>query len=122
MQTEHMQCIYMVAFFLLIDAQIKVLNQTVSGDAETVFYYAQVEKTVENNADVKVDDGTNIWIISSSTKQCDCHRLQNGTTYIVELNAQNVYGAKTLYLLGEDAVVMRWKRSSRFLAKLAKCS
>lgn len=112
----------MVAFFLLIDAQIKVLNQTVSGDAETVFYYAQVEKTVESNADVKVDDGTNIWIISSSTKQCDCHQLQNDTTYVVELKAQNAYGIKPLYILGEDAVVMRRKRSSRFLARLAKCS
>lgn len=108
--------------FLSSDAEIKVISRAVSGDSETVFYHAEVEKTITNNADVKVDTGTKIWIISSSTKQCDCHRLKAGTTYIVGLTVQKAYGTKLLYYLAEDAVVMRQKESPRFLAKLAKCN
>ena len=108
--------------FLSSDAEIKVISRTVSGDSETVFYHADVQETITNNADVKVDPCTKIWIISSSTKQCDCHQLKAGTTYIVGLTVQNAYSMKPLYYLGEDAVIMRSKKSPRFLAKLAKCN
>ena len=93
-----------------------------SGDAETVFYHVQVEKTINNNADVKVATDTKIWIISSSTKQCDCHKLKTDATYIVGLIAKKAYTPEPLYYLGDDAVVMRWRESSRFLKKLEKCN
>lgn len=104
-----------------VDAQINVLSRTVTGDAETVFYQVQVKKTFTDDADVKIPHDTTIWVISSSTEKCDCHQLKTDKTYIAGLTVQSTYG-KPFYYLDNDAVVMTYKDSPRFLAKLEKCT
>ena len=105
----------------IADAQMKVLSRTVSGDARTVFYNVQVTETYTNNAKVKVSQDTSIWVISSSTDHCDCHQLKANRTYIAGLTVQSTYG-KPFYTLEDDAVVMAYKDTPRFMAKLEKCT
>ena len=89
-------------------AVVRVLGKKVAGDRKSLLYHVQIEHILKTDNTFGVKSSDTLWVITSSTEDCDCHKLKPKESYILGIDVQSYYGAK-LYMVSNDAVVMKWK-------------
>ena len=101
-------------------AAVRVLDKKVAGDRKSLLYRVQIKHILKADNTFGVKSSDTLWVITSSTEDCDCHNLKPKESYILGLDVQSYRGAK-LYMLSNDAVVMKWKDMKDFTSLVGEC-